>query len=96
MEKVIDQQLEKIKALNEEYKLKIQNDSNFANQKEIVNIIEKIGFAIDKIHWENRKEITYQSNRLEYMCNDHDWEIDHSMYDGHTSRFCKKCGYYLC
>ncbi len=91
----MDQYITTLKQLNEKYELKMKNETAFDNQKEIVNILLQIGSIVDKMHWLNKSTKTTHSNKLESLCEEHDWEIDRSMWDGHTSRCCTKCDKYV-
>lgn len=91
----MDQHITKLKQLNEEYELKSKNETNFENQKEIVKVLSNMNNTIDKIYRLHRSANTLQTNKLEFLCESHEWEIDTSMNDGHTSRYCVKCGKYI-
>lgn len=92
----MEKQTNKLIELNDRYVKLLKEEKNFENQKEIVDILSNISYIIDKMFNENRTLRTKHSSILECLCPGHEWEIDSSMWDGHTSRYCTKCGMYLC
>ncbi len=95
MEMEMEKYIGELKQLNEYYQLKLKNLVTFDDQKEIVDILEQIDCVVDKIYLLNKSAKKNHSNKLELLCEKHEWKIDRSMYDGHTSKYCIKCNKHI-
>lgn len=87
--------LDKIKELDDKYKLLSKNEDSFENQKKIVDILNEISMNIDIIYDNNKLKKTNNLYKLQYLCTSHEWIKDTSMWDGHTSKYCIKCDKYI-